>query len=372
MKIVFVSNILNHHQTFLCEALKNRCDNFCFVETERVETLGYQRKVDKPYVLRYYNEDEKTCAEKEIMDADAVIFGSCPNHLIEMRMRENKLSFLFSERFFKKGIWRRFIPKTRKKIKNRIVQYKGKNMYVLCASAYLPFDLSLLNFPVDKCLRWGYFPETKTCDENTLFVGKKENSILWCGRFLSWKRPKLAVQIARRLKQNGYNFTLTMVGDGVERSKIETLLKKWGLTDNVVLVGAKTPQEVRAYMEQSQIFLFTSNRYEGWGAVLNEAMNSGCATVASAWAGATPFLIQDGKNGREFKNEKQAYRMVKQLLDNKNVSKLLGQKAYQTIVEQWNADEAATRLIAFTQNALNGKVKVYDNDVCSLVKIVKG
>jgi hypothetical protein len=35
------------------------------------------------------------------------------------------------------------------------------------------------------------------------------------------------------------------------------------------------PEEVRVHMEQSNIYLFTSDFGEGWGAVLNEAMNSG-------------------------------------------------------------------------------------------------
>ena len=50
-------------------------------------------------------------------------------------------------------------------------------------------------------------------------------------------------------------------------------------------------------MEKTGIFLFTSDRQEGWGAVLNEAMNSGCAVVASHLIGAVPFLKKKKKNG---------------------------------------------------------------------------
>lgn len=32
-----------------------------------------------------------------------VIYGSCPNELIQIQMNENKLSFLYTERFLKKG-----------------------------------------------------------------------------------------------------------------------------------------------------------------------------------------------------------------------------------------------------------------------------
>ena len=36
---------------------------------------------------------------------------------------------------------------------------------------------------------------------------------------------------------------------------------------------------------------------EGWGAVLNEAMNSGCACIASHAIGSAGFLIEHGENG---------------------------------------------------------------------------
>ena len=50
-------------------------------------------------------------------------------------------------------------------------------------------------------------------------------------------------------------------------------------------------------MEKSSIYLFTSNFDEGWGAVLNESMNSACAVISSHAAGATPFLISHNING---------------------------------------------------------------------------
>ena len=58
-----------------------------------------------------------------------------------------------------------------------------------------------------------------------------------------------------------------------------------------------SPEKVRSVMEKSHIFVFTSSHLEGWGAVVNEAMNSGCAVVANVQAGAVPYLIEQGVNG---------------------------------------------------------------------------
>lgn len=54
-------------------------------------------------------------------------------------------------------------------------------------------------------------------------------------------------------------------------------------------------------MREHDIFTFTSNKREGWGAVLNEAMSCGCACVVSDLIGAAPYLIKAGINGYTFK-----------------------------------------------------------------------
>lgn len=48
-------------------------------------------------------------------------------------------------------------------------------------------------------------------------------------------------------------------------------------------------------MRESHIFIFTSDRGEGWGVVLSEAMANGCTVVASNKIGAAPFLVKHKK-----------------------------------------------------------------------------
>lgn len=67
------------------------------------------------------------------------------------------------------------------------------------------------------------------------------------------------------------------------------------LSEYVTFAGFKKPEQVREYMENADIFLFTSDYGEGWGAVLNEAMNSCMAVVADCGIGAAPFLLKPGK-----------------------------------------------------------------------------
>ena len=110
-------------------------------------------------------------------------------------------------------------------------------------------------------------------------------------------------------------------------------------------------------MERASIYLFTSDRQEGWGAVLNEAMNSGCAIIASHLAGSTPYLIQNGENGMIYHSGdlKALYQSLEILLENPGIQYELGLKAYETIINEWNAEVAAERLLSLSEYILEGK-----------------
>lgn len=375
MKIVFVSNFLNHHQLKFCENIISRGNDFSFIATENITNVGYQTTTETDYVVHWFKEDEKLFAEKLIVDADVAIFGACPNSLIKLRMDQNKLSFFYAERFFKKGTWRRFIPQTRKGVKDRIIQYKDKNIYILCASAYLPLDMKLLGFPENKFYKWGYFPEVKKYDDIDNIISKKEpNSILWVARLIALKHPETIISVAKRLKKEGYQFHLNVVGDGPLKAQLEKEIIKHNLSKQVCLVGSVTPEKVREYMEKSEIFFFTSNRKEGWGAVLNESMNGGCAVVSNSIIGSTRFLIDDGKTGLIYKNGNvdDLYNKIKYLLDNPEKRKELQKNAYASICENWNVDTATERFLNLIEDINEkGESSRYEYGPCSKAEVVK-
>lgn len=367
MKIVFVSNFLNHHQIPFCEEIKTLCKEFYFVATENGGVGGYQVSEKRDYVIDYANDKQK--AETEIMTADAVIFGACPDYLVQKRMAENRLSFIYSERIFKKGTWRRFIPKTRRHIKSRYINYKDKNLYVLAASCFLPYDLSLFNFNVNKIFKWGYFPNCKAGEQS-----KTENSILYAGRFIKLKHIETVIKTAKELKKDGYVFKLSIVGQGPEEDHLKSLVEKYDLKDYVEFLGSKDHKELMDIMAKYSIFMFTSDFNEGWGAVMNEAMANGCAAVVSSAVGSSGFLIEHNENGKVYKfgNYKNAYKAVKELLDNKALTAKLGKNAKEKIETEYNYKVAAERFVlAMEEFYGSGIITPQKSGVLSGVEILK-
>ena len=145
----------------LCNQFYIRCEEFYFIATEKIPLerlkMGYEDMASKyPYVIKMYEDSYLRYAAYYIIRTfDVVIFGSCPPSLIELRMRKNLLSFIYTERFLKKGLWYRYIPSIRKKIMDRIVKYKNQNLHVLYASAYSSYDLYLCGY-TKPCYKWGY------------------------------------------------------------------------------------------------------------------------------------------------------------------------------------------------------------------------
>ena len=195
--------------------------------------------------------------------------------------------------------------------------------------------------------------------------------MLWTARFIDWKHPEIPVEIARRLKADGYAFRLDMIGTGVMKERIQSLIDKNGLHGHVKLLGTLSPEEVRHQMEKHQLFLFTSDQNEGWGAVLNEAMNSGCCVVANRQIGSVPFLLQDGFNGCVYEtgDVDRLYQKVKDLLDNPERPKSMGKNAYETIVDQWSAQPAAERLVTLIKSLQDGRKTPYEEGPCSKAPI---
>lgn len=384
MKIVFFSNFFNHHQMSLCNEFIKRLgeENFKFIACEPIPQerlgMGYEDMNKKyPYIVRAYESKKNfKYAEKLAETADVMIFGSGTKLFLEKRLCRGGLTFFYSERLFKKGSYRRFIPRTRKKIEELFLNYKSRDdFYVLCASAYTSYDLSLCGFPENKCYKWGYFPKIIQYENiDNLMDCKKKNSILWAGRLIDWKHPELALYIAEKLASEGYEFTMNIIGTGNMLPFIKKQITAKKLENYVTILGAMSPDKVRNHMEESEIFLFTSDKNEGWGAVLNESMNSGCAVVASNAIGSVPFMLNDGINGLIYDDgdKKQLLIKVKKLINEVEMRKNISKQAYYTVREQWCAENAATRLIELSTNILTGNIHIsFENGVCSKAEIVR-
>lgn len=379
MKIVQLANYYNRHQSDLCEQLyKQTNGNFYFIQFEEMnearKKLGWTQQELPAYVLTNYESDEQAAYCRELLDnADVVILGADEN-AVEQRLRNGKLTFKYTERIYRApcSIFRRM----KHLLSYRLKYHRYSNYYLLCAGAYVSMDFYRNGVFRDKAYKWGYFPACKQYPNmDALIESKNRGSILWVARLIDVKHPEIALEIARRLQKDAFEFHISIIGMGEMEDEIRDFIKSNGLEKNVTLHGAMPMEVVREYMEKSSIFLFTSDFGEGWGAVLNESMNSGCAVVASHAIGAVPFLLQDGVNGLVYCNGDvdDLYRKFTALLNDPARCARLGKKAYETITSEWNAEIAAGRLIQLSRSLLDETQQPvhFDKGICSPAERMK-
>ena len=286
--------------------------NYFLVETEPIyewlKAGGYSDFSSKPYVVQAWKSSADAArADKLLKEADVVLFN--PTEGLKFGVaaaKMGKLCFEVSERWFKRGLINIFSPRLLKNMYYYHTLFKYKPVYKLCCSAFSVVDQYLLQSYKNRCYKWGYF--TKVDSDYELEILKKEFFVsgcfrlMWCSRFLKWKHPELPIKLAERLKTKGYKFVLDMYGSGEELNNSINLANELGVTDAVNFCGNMPNDEILKEMRRHDIFLFTSDKNEGWGAVANEALSNGCVLVGSDAIGCVPFLLKDGENGCIFKS----------------------------------------------------------------------
>ena len=377
--IVFISNFLNHHQVNICNELAKK-DEFYFIASEPVAkeqlNLGYDDMNNQyHFVIRMYeSEDNKKLAQNILNEADVAIAGSCafPFEMLVPRLEKDKLTFWFSERLFKISWLELFYPPKLKRVLSQCTKYRNnKNFYLLCAGGYVAGDYKWYNAFKDMAFTWGYFPKSYIKNELQLFSQKQTSKLklIWVSRYLKLKRPEWVVYAAEILRDNNFDFEIDMIGSGILYDKISKLIKKKHLEKYVIQKGALPYKQVREEMDKANIFLFTSTRREGWGAVLNESMNSGCAIIADKAIGGAKSMIIDGENGLLFSNKKQFKKLLLVLARDRNIMKYIAENAYKSVIEVWSANVAADRFYSIATTLLTGKtMPIYEDGPMMLIK----
>ena len=355
MKIVFISNFMNHHQLPVAEKLYEMLgDDYKFIALEGLpeerRTMGYadMNHQYKFVLCAYDSPEQQEYADKIALECDVLIAGSCPDWYIKRRVKANKITIKTSERYFKEN--KTFFDQIKHYVRamRHLSPFQNKPLYFLCASAYTSQDVNKYTDFHGKTYKWGYFPEVKHYDDiEKIIEWKHHASILWVSRLIEWKHPEVPIMVAKHLKSKGLEFQMNLIGNGELENKVKQMIIDDELDDCVHMLGSMNPEDVRKHMEQSEIFLFTSDQNEGWGAVVNEAMNSACAVVANHEIGSVPYLIKHAENGFAYDGFNDCLDIIEDLLVNTRLCKKVGHAAYQSIISTWNANVASERLIKF-------------------------
>lgn len=378
MRVVFIAQCCEHVLRPMCDVLYEKYGKeFVFVEVGELDKARAGIGSDSVREYIYNVKDNPSEAKRICEEAELVIFGAAATEYIETRIAENKPTIYYSERLFKKGAWQKLNPVSMKKVKEHFVNpSKNSNFYLLAASSYAATDFLGLGAFKDRIFKWGYQIEVKEKNVEEMLSQKSDDglSFVWVGRLVSLKHCDHAIKVVSMLKKAGYEPRLAVIGDGPDRQKLEELSSKLGVKDNVEFKGLCKIDKTRETLDESDVFLFTSNFKEGWGVTLNEAMNSCCACVASHAAGSTNFLLEDGIDGMIYTDGDvdMLYEKVKKLVDDKCFRQSIAKNAYKKIFEVWNPNKSTYRLIEIIEAIINKTdLPEFKDGPCSKAEVLK-
>ena len=133
------------------------------------------------------------------------------------------------------------------------------------------------------------------------------------------------LRIYNSLVKTHPDWKLDIIGDGVERKKLEEYISSHHLNSQVTLHGYQGKAYIDKILHKSSIYVMTSYT-ESFGIVLIEAMSHGIPCVAFDSAEGAKELIKSGMNGYLIKhrNFSAMSKKIEDLMENKDIRKRIG------------------------------------------------
>ena len=144
------------------------------------------------------------------------------------------------------------------------------------------------------------------------------HQLISLGRLVVQKGYDRLLPILKQLHDDGFKFSMTILGDGPERSILEKMIHDWKMDKYVSLVGfVPNPYP---YLAASDLFVCPS-RSEGYSTAVTEALILGVPVLTTDCSGMTE-LLDGGKYGCIVDNRDEAiYSSLKELLSNTSLLK---------------------------------------------------
>lgn len=294
MKFIFWQNIVSIHQSAFIKALSQ----------QHIVTLVAEQGLDSQRMMEKW--DIPTMGEAEILVGPS-------NDEVESLLLSEDVVHVFSGidayplvyRAFKRAtVLGRTIavmaePYDWSGLKGKLRQLKYRWLFLRYGKYIRHFfttgNMGILcykkaGFPEQRLHQWGYFTEQeiatdhnhKSCNKpNLIFVGKID------------ERKNILALVDAVLENENLFDIFQIVGTG---HLLPELMEKIGGHKSISYLGVLPNEEVMELISQSDLLVLPS-LFDGWGAVVNEALGKGTRVLCSDMCGANILLDNDKRGG---------------------------------------------------------------------------
>lgn len=240
-----------------------------------------------------------------------------------------------------------------KKVISKFKTALTKATLILAISEFTKNELLKLGCPSNKIIVHPMGVDSKIF---TLRKNKFPKSLIrfsMIGRFVHKKGFDIGIKAIKEVKNKNprLNIALNLIGDGLLQPKVESLVRKLSLEQEVKFLGKLTQPEVMKVLKNTDILLCPSvttreGKREGLPVVLIEASFVGIPIVATAHAAIPEFAAKN--NSVVLVKEKSVNQLVlaiEKVLKSYNIYYSLARKNRKHLVEKYGIDNLGRRLI---------------------------
>lgn len=217
-----------------------------------------------------------------------------------------------------------------KYIKKIINSTEKLDYFVLVSKELTEFYSDRLKHTNCKCI---YIPNAIDYIPDTQSTLKNKN-IVTIGRLSKEKGFLDLIDVYNLVHSRFPDWTLNIIGDGVERKEIENKIEKYGLKKNILLHGYQSREYINEVLKKSSVYVMSSFT-ESFGIVLLEAFSYGIPSISFTSAQGANEIISDNWDGYLIKdrNKEQMAKRICELISNYNRRFIMGKNAYKKAKE---------------------------------------
>ena len=269
-------------------------------------SLGWpEMPAESPYLQPWRRWSDRLAYWRAVLMADVVIFpGFLHNKTLPfhhwLRRLTGKVTLLWSEPFLGhhyRSRWKHALSCLLK------VPCDWSNVHLLCIGGQRASG----DYYVTGARRWRRWlfafavEPRENLDKDLSAVSPTEVKLVYCGSLIERKRVDLLIRALGRPELADGPWRLTILGDGEKRSELGAFAAELGIADKISFLGS-VPREACDDVYASGDVLILPSRFDGWGAVVNEAVEQGMAVVCSHMV-ASSMLVEHGVSGYVFRSD---------------------------------------------------------------------
>lgn len=165
------------------------------------------------------------------------------------------------------------------------------------------------------------------------------------GRFAEQKGMEYFIKSYPMIKKKTDRIKYILIGDGVDREKLKSLVNQLGIQEEVIFLGFR--RDVQNVLSQVDL-LVLSSLWEGLPLTPIEGFSVGKTVVATAVDG-TVEVVDDSKNGYLIpaKNSEKIAEKVLYLFEHPETQKQLEREAYRTFQNEFSFEKFSEKVLNY-------------------------